>query len=92
MYGLRGIARISPDLIEAIMENRPFTSLSQFLETVPSNKLQTLNLIKAGAFDEIEKRPREEIMRTFIETVAEKKNRLTLQNMAALLERDVIPA
>ena len=92
MYGLRGIARISPDLIEAIMKNRPFTSLSQFLETVPSNKLQTLNLIKAGAFDEIEKRPREEIMRTFIETVAEKKNRLTLQNMAALLERDVIPA
>ena len=92
MYGLRGIARISPDLIEAIMKNRPFASLSQFLETVPSNKLQTLNLIKAGAFDEIEKRPREEIMRTFIETVAEKKNRLTLQNMAALLERDVIPA
>lgn len=92
MYGLRGIARISPDLIEAIMKNRPFTSLSQFLEAIPSNKLQTLNLIKAGAFDEIEKRPREEIMRTFIETVAEKKNRLTLQNMAALLERDVIPA
>lgn len=91
LYGLRGITRISSEKINSIISNRPYSSLQDFLQKNHTNKLQTLNLIKSGAFDLIEAKPREQIMHDYIDSITDKKNRLTLQNMAMLIEKDLIP-
>lgn len=91
LYGLRGIARISGEKITEIMEQRPYSSLEDFLSKNHLNKIQISNLIKSGAFDEIEKKPREEIMHEYIESIADKKQRLTLQNMQMLITKELIP-
>lgn len=91
IYGLRGITRISSEIIRKIIENRPYESLIDFLSKNKINKLQTLNLIKAGAFDSIEGIAREDIMREYLESIADKKQRLTLQNMQMLINKELIP-
>ena len=73
------------------MEMRPFDSLEDFLERVKVNKIQMTNLIKCGAFDEMMKMPREKIMEKYIDMVADKKQRLTLQNMQMLINYNLIP-
>ena len=90
-YGLRGITRIPDELIREIINNRPYLSVNDFKEKVKVNKLQLLNLIKSGAFDKVENRDREELLKEFIWSVCDTKQRLTLQNMAALINYDIIP-
>lgn len=91
LYGLRGITRLSISIIKEIMEKRPFNSIKDFLERVKINKVQMSNLIKCGAFDKIEGKPREQIMAEYIDMIADKKQRLTLQNMQMLINKDLIP-
>ena len=91
IYGLRGITRIPVALIHQIIDNRPYTSLNDFLAKNQTNKLQTLNLIKSGAFDHVENKPREEIMHDYLESITDKKTRLTLQNMQMLIDKNLIP-
>ena len=92
LYGLRGITRLSTSTIKEIMDMRPFNSLEDFLERVKVNKIQMTNLIKCGAFDEMMKIPREKIMEKYIDMVADKKQRVTLQNMQMLINYNLIPA
>jgi DNA polymerase-3 subunit alpha len=57
LYPLTGIAHVGENAVKHIMENRPFTSLNDFLSKVEKkkvNKRTVKQLIKAGAFDEIE--------------------------------------
>ena len=90
-YGLRGITRISNDIIKQIMKNRPYSSFNDFMEKNHTTKLPTVNLIKSGAFDEIEGLSREQIMKNYLESIADKKQRLTLQNMQMLINKELIP-
>lgn len=90
-YGLRGITRVSDDMIKTIMKNRPYISFKDFMAKNKTNKLQTINLIKSGAFDNIEGLPREQIMRNYLESIADQKTRLTLQNMQMLINKELIP-
>ena len=91
LYGLRGIARISGEKINEIIAGRPYSSLNDFLLKNKLNKIQITNLIKSGAFDEVEGKSREEIMANYIDSVADKKERLTLQNMQMLINKELIP-
>ena len=91
LYGMRGIARISGDKINDIISNRPYTSFNDFITRNKLNKIQITNLIKSGAFDTIENKPREQIMHDYIDSVADKKQRLTLQNMQMLINKELIP-
>ena len=91
LYGLRGITRLSTSTIKEIMDMRPFNSLEDFLGKVKVNKIQMSNLIKCGAFDDLIGLPREEIMTQYIDMVADKKQRLTLQNMQMLINYGLIP-
>ena len=91
IYGLRGITRISNSIIHQIIEKRPYSSLQDFIDKNQTNKLQTLNLIKAGAFDEIEGIAREDIMKKYLNSIADKKEKLTLQNMQMLINKELIP-
>ena len=49
------------------------------------------NLIKCGAFDELMRISRQDIMQKYIESITEKKQRLTLQNMQMLIDKELIP-
>lgn len=89
--GLRGITRIGNQLIKDIIVNRPYNSIEDFSSKVKINKPQMINLIKAGAFDTLYDIPREEIMDLYINSIADKKKRITLQNMQMLIAKDLIP-
>lgn len=91
IYGIKGITKINDDLAYEIISKRPFISLEDFLERVKVTKLQVINLIKSGAFDEIEKISREAIMEKYIYSIADLKKKLTLQNMPTLIKLDLIP-
>lgn len=52
---------------------------------------QTLNLIKAGAFDEIEQRPRVEILESYLQMLFPPKKVMTTANINAVMELGIIP-
>lgn len=89
-YGLSGITRIGEDIIKAIIANRPYSSLADFISKVKLTKPQMVNLIKSGAFDSICK-DREQAMREYIDSIADKKKRLTLQNAQMLIDHNLFP-
>ena len=89
IYGIKGITRVGADVIAEIMANRPFTGLTDFLSKVKVNKPQMVNLIKSGAFDCFGKR--EDVMYEYIDSISDKKQRLTLQNMAMLIKYELLP-
>jgi DNA polymerase III subunit alpha len=97
-FGLKGISRIGDDLIREIINNRPYTSVDNFIEKLNKtgaralvSKDRVISLIKSGAFDKIEMRPREEIMRSYILKTYDKKSRMTLQNVLGLVKYDMLP-
>lgn len=91
IYGLSGITRVGDDLIRLIMSNRPYESIEDFVSKVKVNKPQMVNLIKSGAFDELYGGDRIKAMNTYINLIADKKKRMTLQNMQMLINFGFIP-
>ena len=91
IYGLSGITRIGDDLIQEIMDNRPFNGIEDFIEKVKVNKPQMINLIKSGAFDKLYNNDRLAAMNGYIDLIADKKQRITLQNMKMLIDFGLIP-
>ena len=88
-YGLRGITKVGEDIVKSIIENRPYSSIDDFLSKVKINKPQMINLIKAGAFDEFG--DRESLMRCYVSEISDTKKRITLQNMKMLIDFGLIP-
>lgn len=88
-YGLRGITKVGEDIVKSIIENRPYSSIDDFLSKVKINKPQMINLIKAGAFDGFGNR--EELMRYYVSEISDTKKRITLQNMKMLIDFGLIP-
>ena len=91
IYGLSGITRVGDDLIRLIMNNRPYKSIEHFISKVKINKPQMINLVKSGAFDELYGGDRIKAMNTYIDLIADKKKRMTLQNMQMLINFGFIP-
>ena len=89
IYGLKGISEINDDFIKIIIQNRPYTSIEDFIEKCQPQKKQIINLIKAGAFNEFG--DRRKIMKTYLASICPKKARITLQNMSLLIEYSLIP-
>ena len=88
-YGLSGITKVGEEIVHAIIEGRPYKGLSDFLGRIKINKPQMVNLIKSGAFDGFGQR--EEIMREYVNSVSDTKQRITLQNMKMLIDFGLIP-
>ena len=94
LFGMKALSKISPDIIEKIKIGRPYASLKDFMRRCPLTKTAMITLIKAGAFDEIEKHglgDRKKIMVYYISQICEPKNRLTLQNFNGLIQRNLVP-
>lgn len=90
VYGLKGITRIGTQLVYDIIDGRPYTSINDFLNKIKVNKTQMIALIKSGAFDSLCGN-RETAMNDYLDLIADKKKRITLQNMQKLIEFNLIP-
>lgn len=88
-YGLSGIVKVGEDVIQSIIENRPYSSMDDFISKVKITKPQMINLIKAGAFDSFG--DREKIMHDYVNEISDAKKRITLQNMKMLIDFELIP-
>ena len=76
------------------MSNRPFTSLQDFINRTAKRvvtKDKIINLIKSGAFNRVEHKTTAEILDEYIKTVADLKNKLTMQNANMLIDYNLIP-
>ena len=90
LYGMKGLNGVGGEIIQQIIENRPYESIEEFIELVHPKKPVIVSLIKAGAFDKLYE-DRYEIMKDYIWSICEPKKRITLQNFNGLMERDLIP-
>jgi DNA polymerase-3 subunit alpha len=88
-YGISGITRVGEELVKAIIMNRPYTSITDFLSKVKVNKVQMINLIKSGAFDSFGDRTK--LMHEYVNMISDTKKRITLQNMKMLIDFGLIP-
>lgn len=88
-YGISGISMVGGDLVKEIIDKRSYTSIEDFTSRVKISKPKMVNLIKSGAFDKFGDRI--ELMKQYIDSIADKKKRITLQNMKMLIEKEMIP-
>lgn len=99
LFGLKALSNVGGPVIEQIIAGRPYANFTDFMIRCPLNKSAMISLIKAGAFDNLEKEwaeelgvePRYLIMTYYISKVCEPKSKLTLQNFNGLLEKNLIP-
>ena len=88
-FGMSGVVKVGEDVVKTIIENRPYSSIEDFLSKVKVTKPQMINLIKAGAFDSFGEK--EIIMRQYVDLISDTKKRITLQNMKMLIDFGLIP-
>ena len=84
LFGIKGMLNVGDDVVEKIIENRPYVSPRDFLNKVQLNKQAMISLIKGGAFDNM--MDRKECMAWYIWETCDKKSRITLQNMNGLMK------
>ncbi len=90
IYGFKGIERVGDSLVKDIIALRPYSSMEDFLSKVKLNKTQMVSLIKSGAFDSFYD-DREKAMDIYLDSIADKKKRITMQNMAMLIKYNLVP-
>lgn len=90
-FGLRGVNKVGTDLVHMIIENRPYESMADFLTKVAPNRAAMVSLIKGGAFDELEKVSRVEIMKKYIWSAMGRKKTVTMAQVPTLIELGLLP-
>lgn len=93
LYSLAAINGIGEDIVNVIIENRPFNSFNEFLEKCVDTKLvgkaKVYNLIKAGCFDKLENR--KILMKNYVEYITPLKTKLITSNIPKLIEYNLVP-
>ena len=89
LFGLKGMLNVGDDIIAAVIENRPYSSIKDFYYKVKPTKQAMISLIKGGAFDEFE--DRKFAMAWYLWETCDKKKRITLQNMPGLIKYGLLP-
>lgn len=91
IYALKGLRGVGDKEIEIILQNRPYKDFEDFLSKSKIKTPSVISLIKAGAFDSMNK-DRYAIMRSYIERICDKKTTLNMRNVNGLIERDLVPS
>ena len=93
LYGLKALSNINEEIIEKIKMNRPYSGIKDFMNKCPLTSTAMINLIKAGAFDEVEKvlSNRKEIMAYYLSKIGKLKNKINLQNWNGLVQYGLVP-
>lgn len=90
LYSLQAINVVGPDLLNRILNNRPFSSVEDFVTKVAPTQAQMLGLIKAGCFDKLYDIPRTAIINKYLQWVADQmfplKDKLTSVQLKKALE------
>ena len=89
--GLKIVGKCGNALIGSIIKNRPYSSLEDFISKVKISKDRVCNLIKAGAFRNIEQKDTLELLKDYVLSVSDQKKRLTLQNLQMLIRFNLLP-
>lgn len=89
LFGLKALMGVGDEIINKTIENRPYSSVQDFLNKVKPNKTAMLSLIKGGAFDNMGDRIK--IMEWYLTITSDQKKRITLQNLSALSKYNLIP-
>lgn len=94
VYGLKGIQGIGTAIANAIVSKQTYSSMWDFYQKMQEYKTEAdenkfgdnamITLIKAGCFDKLENRPREEIMRDFIKSISNPVKKLQMSNIEDL--------
>ena len=93
LYGLKALSNVGSDVVDKIKEGRPYSGIKDFMNRCPLKKTAIINLIKAGAFDEVDKsfKSRKEIMAYYLMNVCDAKKKLNLQNFNGLIQSGLVP-
>ena len=51
LFGMKGMLNVGDDVVEKIIDNRPYSSPKDFLYRINPNRQVMVSLIKGGAFD-----------------------------------------
>lgn len=89
LFGLKGMLGVGDDLVQKIIENRPYLSPKDFLYKIKPNRSAMVSLIKGGAFDHM--MDRKDCMVWYLWETCDKKKRITLQNMPGLMKYQLVP-
>ena len=89
LFGLKAMDKIGTEVVNEIIENRPYNNFSDFIMKTNLKKPAIISLIKGGAFDFLG--DRKKVMGLFIWLTCDKKSRITLQNFNGLMQRELIP-
>lgn len=93
IFAFKAIQGCSTELAKAIIANRPYDNFTDFLnkinmlkqnENIKWGDTTVINLIKAGCFDELENRPREDIMSDYIRQISQPLKSLSYSNLPRL--------
>ena len=94
IFGLKPVSGIGTAIANAIVENQPYTSMQNFYDKMQVYKQSSkeakfgdtamIQLIKAGCFDELENKPREEIMGDFIRQISNPVTKLKIDHIEDL--------
>ena len=99
LFGMKALSNVGAAVVDQIKANRPYKSFKDFLNRCPLNKTAMINLIKGGAFDnleldwanEVHTDPRILIMTYYLSLTSEPKKKLTLQNFNGLIQNNLVP-
>ena len=99
LFGMKALSNVGAAVVDQIKQNRPYKSFKDFLNRCPLNKTAMINLIKGGAFDNLEmdwakeehKDVRQLIMAYYLSLTSEPKKKLTLQNFNSLINQNLVP-
>ena len=89
LFGMKALLNVSDDTVRTIINNRPYVSPRDFLNTTKTKKQAMISLIKSGAFDTM--MDRKECMVWYIWETCDKKKRITLQNLPGLIKYNLLP-
>ena len=89
LFGLKGLLNVGDEIVDRIIENRPYTSPKDFIQKVKPNKQAMISLIKSGAFDNMQ--DRKFVLAWYIWTTCDKKSVINLRNMNGLITNGLLP-
>ena len=97
---MKALSNVGAAAVDQIKQNRPYKSFKDFLNRCPLNKTAMINLIKGGAFDnleldwanEVHTDPRILIMTYYLSITSEPKKKLTLSNFNGLIQNNLVPS
>lgn len=90
LYGLKGLSKIGSSLVQDIIKNRQYASISDLVDKVKINKTQVVTLIKAGCFDNLYK-DRYAALNDYVSSITDQKTAVNMRNIQMLINYNIIP-